>query len=168
MCAAKMHADEVRHRRGARAPVARRAVPAWADLPISAVRSTATVNDIYRLGDHLYMRLPRVQGWAQDLDKECRWLPKLAPRLSLRVPEPVRRGALRAPILSLGRSTDGSTASHIRMISLTMNTRRPETLPVRGRAAPNRSRRGHLAAGAGHSTSSTPSPALGSSRRGTS
>ena len=66
--------------------------PRWSDLPIRAVRSTATVNAIYRLGDHLYARLPRVEEWARDLDKEWRWLPKLAPRLSLRVPEPVGMG----------------------------------------------------------------------------
>jgi aminoglycoside phosphotransferase (APT) family kinase protein len=51
-----------------------------------------TVNGIYRLGDHLCARLPRVQRWAQDLDKERHWLPKLAPRLSLPVPEPVGKG----------------------------------------------------------------------------
>jgi hypothetical protein len=50
------------------------------------------VNVIYRIGDHLYARLPRVQQWAQDLDKEWHWLPKLAPRVSLRVPEPVGKG----------------------------------------------------------------------------
>jgi aminoglycoside phosphotransferase (APT) family kinase protein len=66
--------------------------PQLADLPICAVQSTGTVNAIYRLGDHLYARLPRVQAWAQDLDKEWHWLPKLAPRLSLRVPEPVGKG----------------------------------------------------------------------------
>lgn len=66
--------------------------PRWADLPIRAVRSTATVNAIYRLGDQLYARLPRVEEWARDLDKEWRWLPRLAPRLSLRIPEPVGKG----------------------------------------------------------------------------
>jgi aminoglycoside phosphotransferase (APT) family kinase protein len=66
--------------------------PQLTDLPISAIQSTGTVNAIYRLGDHLYARLPRVQSWAQDLDKEWRWLPELAPQLSLRVPEPVGRG----------------------------------------------------------------------------
>jgi aminoglycoside phosphotransferase (APT) family kinase protein len=66
--------------------------PQLTDLPISAVQSTGTVNAIYRLGDHLYARLPLVQEWARDLDKEWHWLPKLAPRLSLRVPEPVGRG----------------------------------------------------------------------------
>jgi aminoglycoside phosphotransferase (APT) family kinase protein len=50
------------------------------------------VNALYRLGDHLCARLPRVETWAEDLDKEWRWLPELAPRLSLPVPEPVARG----------------------------------------------------------------------------
>lgn len=66
--------------------------PQLADLPIRAVPSTATVNAIYRLGDHLCARLPRVPQWAPDLDKEWQWLPKLAPRLSLQVPEPVGLG----------------------------------------------------------------------------
>ena len=43
-------------------------------------------------GDHLYAGLPRVQRWAQDLDDEWHWLPKLAPCLSLVVPEPVGKG----------------------------------------------------------------------------
>ncbi|MDQ3696153.1 MAG: aminoglycoside phosphotransferase family protein [Chloroflexota bacterium] len=66
--------------------------PEWAALPIRAVRSTGTVNAIYQLGDHLSARLPRVREWAQDLDKEWLWLPKLAPHLSLRVPTPVGKG----------------------------------------------------------------------------
>jgi aminoglycoside phosphotransferase (APT) family kinase protein len=66
--------------------------PHLADLPISAVASTGTVNAIYRLGNHFYARLPRVQKWAQGLDREWHWLPRLAPHLSLKVPEPVATG----------------------------------------------------------------------------
>jgi aminoglycoside phosphotransferase (APT) family kinase protein len=66
--------------------------PHLAGLPICAVQSTGTVNAIYRLGDRLYARLPRVAAWAQSIEKELDWLPKLAPHLSLRVPEPVARG----------------------------------------------------------------------------
>jgi aminoglycoside phosphotransferase (APT) family kinase protein len=66
--------------------------PQLAGLPISAVSSTGTVNAIYRLGDDLCARLPRIRRWAQDLEKEWRWLPKLRPCLSLRVPEPVTKG----------------------------------------------------------------------------
>lgn len=66
--------------------------PQLTDLPIREVEATGTVNAIYRLGDHLYARLPRVQGWAQDLDKEWQWLPRLAPHLSLQIPEPFAHG----------------------------------------------------------------------------
>jgi aminoglycoside phosphotransferase (APT) family kinase protein len=66
--------------------------PDLTSLPIREVQPTGTVNAIYRLGDHRSARLPRMQPWADDLDKECHWLPKLAPHLSLRVPEPVARG----------------------------------------------------------------------------
>jgi aminoglycoside phosphotransferase (APT) family kinase protein len=66
--------------------------PPLAGLAIREVRSTGTVNAIYRLGDRLCVRLPRLEAWARDLDNEWRWLPELAPRLSLRIPEPVGRG----------------------------------------------------------------------------
>jgi aminoglycoside phosphotransferase (APT) family kinase protein len=88
----KMHADEVHIDAALVRRLLAEQFPRWADLPISAVQSTGTVNAIYRLGDHLYARLPRVQTYAQDLDKEWHWLPKLTPRLSLRVPEPVGKG----------------------------------------------------------------------------
>jgi aminoglycoside phosphotransferase (APT) family kinase protein len=66
--------------------------PELAGLPVRAVFSTGTVNAIYRLGDQLYVRLPRLREWADGVDREWHWLPRLAPRLSLRVPEPIGRG----------------------------------------------------------------------------
>jgi aminoglycoside phosphotransferase (APT) family kinase protein len=66
--------------------------PRLAGLPVTAFRFTGTVNATYRLGDHLYARLPRVARWARDLEAESHWLPRLAPRLSLRIPEPVATG----------------------------------------------------------------------------
>ncbi len=92
MRAGKMHEDEVNIDVSLVRRLLTAQFPRWADLPISAVQSTGTVNAIYRLGDHLYVRLPRVREWTQDLDREWHWLPKLAPRLSLRVPEPVGKG----------------------------------------------------------------------------
>jgi aminoglycoside phosphotransferase (APT) family kinase protein len=67
-------------------------LPELAELPIIAVRSTGTVNALYRLGDSLCARLPLIERWADDLTKELEWLPRLAPHLSLRIPEPVARG----------------------------------------------------------------------------
>jgi len=88
----KMHDDEVDIDAGLVGRLVAEQFPHLADLPITEVRSTGTVNAIYRLGDRLCARLPRVAEWAPDLDREWRWLPELAPRLSLRVPEPVWRG----------------------------------------------------------------------------
>ncbi|HUB23113.1 MAG TPA: phosphotransferase [Streptosporangiaceae bacterium] len=66
--------------------------PDLAGLPVREVASTGTVNAIYRLGDELCARLPRVPRYARDLEREWRWLPELAPALTLRVPEPVAVG----------------------------------------------------------------------------
>jgi aminoglycoside phosphotransferase (APT) family kinase protein len=66
--------------------------PHLCDRPLNEVRSTGTVNAIYRLGDDLCVRLPRVQHWVADLEKELEWLPKLARHLPLAVPEPVAKG----------------------------------------------------------------------------
>ena len=88
----KMHDGET----GIDAGLVRRLVavqfPRLAGLPVRAVRSTGTVNAIYRIGDDLCARLPRLQRYTGDLVGELRWLPWLAPRLSLQVPEPVAVG----------------------------------------------------------------------------
>ncbi|WP_328929537.1 phosphotransferase [Streptomyces sp. NBC_00190] len=49
-------------------------------------------NQLWRLGEEMAVRLPRTQRAPSLLLKERRWLPVLAPRLSLPVPVPVRAG----------------------------------------------------------------------------
>jgi aminoglycoside phosphotransferase (APT) family kinase protein len=49
-------------------------------------------NVLYRLGDDLVVRLPRRAVGAALVAHELRWLPVLAPRLPLPVPEPVAVG----------------------------------------------------------------------------
>jgi aminoglycoside phosphotransferase (APT) family kinase protein len=66
--------------------------PHLAEKPIKAVRSIGTVNAIYRLGDDLCVRLPRVPTWAKDIEKEWTWLPEIALHVSLDIPKPVVRG----------------------------------------------------------------------------
>lgn len=53
--------------------------PQWADLPVRRMASGGTVNAIYRLGTELTVRLPLLEGGAETLDHEARWLPRLAP-----------------------------------------------------------------------------------------
>jgi aminoglycoside phosphotransferase (APT) family kinase protein len=88
----RMHEDEVEIDAALVRTLVAAQFPHLADLPVNAVRSTGTVNAIYRLGDSLCARLPRMEEWAEDLDREQEWLPALAPHLSLRIPVPVEHG----------------------------------------------------------------------------
>jgi aminoglycoside phosphotransferase (APT) family kinase protein len=61
--------------------------PQWAGLAVERLPSGGTVNAMYRLGDDMVVRLPLVQGGANDVPLERTWLPRLAPRLPTRIPE---------------------------------------------------------------------------------
>lgn len=66
--------------------------PHLAKRSITVVRSTGTVNAIYRLDHDLYVRLPRLGTWAESIDREWTWLPRLAPHISLSIPKPLAQG----------------------------------------------------------------------------
>ncbi|MEU9290748.1 aminoglycoside phosphotransferase family protein [Streptomyces sp. NPDC048275] len=92
MRAGKMHADEP----DVDTPLVHRLVaaqfPQWAGLPVEPVDSAGTSNAMYRLGEDMVVRLPRVAGAANDVEKEHRWLPRLAPPLPVAVPVPLGKG----------------------------------------------------------------------------
>lgn len=92
MPAGKMHDDEIE----TDVALVRRLIaaqfPQWAGLPVSPVPSAGTDNALYRLGDHLAVRLPRIPVATGQLEKEQRWLPYLAPQLPLAIPDPLARG----------------------------------------------------------------------------
>ncbi|MEA2001623.1 MAG: aminoglycoside phosphotransferase family protein [Actinomycetota bacterium] len=82
----KMHADEIETDIALMRRLLIGQFPQWADLPIELVASYGTDHDIYRLGEHLATRMPRI-GWATaQVTKEAEWLPKLAPHLPLAIP----------------------------------------------------------------------------------
>jgi len=66
--------------------------PQWAGLPVERFPSGGTVNAMYRLGDTMAVRLPLVPGGAADVTTEQRWLPRLAPRLPMAIPEVLGTG----------------------------------------------------------------------------
>ncbi|GAA4262032.1 hypothetical protein GCM10022255_097190 [Dactylosporangium darangshiense] len=66
--------------------------PRWAGLEVVPLESTGTDNVVYRLGDELSVRLPRIPGAAGQIELERRWLPRLAPHLPAAVPDPVAVG----------------------------------------------------------------------------
>jgi aminoglycoside phosphotransferase (APT) family kinase protein len=88
-----MHADEVETDAELVRALLESQHPQWADLPITRVASAGTDNAVYRLGDDLAVRLPRIHWAVDNVAKERRWLPVLAPHLPLSVPLPVAAGA---------------------------------------------------------------------------
>lgn len=67
--------------------------PQWAHLPVEPVLPGGWDNRTFRLGPELSVRLPSGPGYAPQVEREQRWLPRLAPHLPLPVPEPVAHGA---------------------------------------------------------------------------
>ena len=67
--------------------------PDLAELPITPVASTGTVNALFRLGEDLVARLPLHEHWADDIEREWLWIPWLSEHItSVRLPEPVFKG----------------------------------------------------------------------------
>ena len=66
--------------------------PQWADLPIRPVDEDGWDNWTFHLGDRMKVRLPSAESYAEQAEKEARWLPRLAPHLPVRVPVPVGLG----------------------------------------------------------------------------
>jgi len=49
-------------------------------------------NRTFRLGDDMSVRLPSAEGYVPQVEKEHRWLPRLAPHLPLPIPAPIAKG----------------------------------------------------------------------------
>jgi aminoglycoside phosphotransferase (APT) family kinase protein len=67
--------------------------PQWSALPITTVEVDGWDNRTFRLGSELTVRLPSGSWYAQQVEKEQRWLPVLAAQLPLPIPRPVAMGA---------------------------------------------------------------------------
>ncbi|RZQ61239.1 aminoglycoside phosphotransferase family protein [Amycolatopsis suaedae] len=61
--------------------------PRWRDLPVTPVEFDGWDNRTYRLGADMTVRLPTAEGYVPAVAKESTWLPRLAPRLPVPVPE---------------------------------------------------------------------------------
>ena len=92
--------------------------PEWSHLPIWAVELDGWDNRSFRLGSDLTVRLPSGNWYAQQVEKEQRWLPALAPHLPLPIPTPVAKGKPDAEFpypWSVYRWLDGEPASIARV-----------------------------------------------------
>jgi len=57
--------------------------PQWKDFPIRPVTHSGWDNRTFHLGEHMLVRMPSAEDYALQVEKEQRWLPKLAPLLPL-------------------------------------------------------------------------------------
>lgn len=66
--------------------------PEWKYLSVRPVASSGWDNRTFHLGEHMLVRLPSAAEYAAQVEKEQRWLPRLAPLLPLPIPEPLAIG----------------------------------------------------------------------------
>jgi aminoglycoside phosphotransferase (APT) family kinase protein len=88
-----MHADEVPTSSALVRRLLAAQFPEWAALSVEPVAPFGTDHALYRIGDGLVARLPRRRVNVLSLEKERRWLPRLAPLLPLAIPLPLADGA---------------------------------------------------------------------------
>ncbi len=67
--------------------------PQWAHLPVTPAVPQGWDNRTFRLGAQMSVRLPSAAPYVAQVEKEHRWLPKLAPHLPLPIPIPLAKGA---------------------------------------------------------------------------
>jgi len=96
--------------------------PQWAHLPIRAVKFGGWDNRTFHLGADMTVRLPSAARYAQQVEKEQHWLPRLAPHLPLPIPVPLvlgRPGEGYPWHWSIYRWQEGESATHAAITDMT-------------------------------------------------
>lgn len=88
----QMHIGQVKLTRQQVSRLVATQFPDWAGLALHRVEESGTDHVLYRLGDTLVLRLPIIEWAVGQVDTDQRWLPRLAPHLTLPVPLPVAVG----------------------------------------------------------------------------
>ena len=89
----KMHADEISVDDATVRNLLSSQFPQWSEKSLQRLPDSGTDSAIYRLGDDLGVRLPRIHWAVQQVEKEWQWLRGLAPSLPTSIPVPICRGA---------------------------------------------------------------------------
>ena len=126
MPTSKMHVDEVDTNVSLVVRLLTTQFPQWANLPIEPAHSAGTGNALYRLGDDMVVRLPRIPSAVGQVDKEQKWLPRLAPTYRSTSRFHLRKENLATATHGIGRSIGGSK----------VRTRPPRPLPIHAKQRP--------------------------------
>jgi aminoglycoside phosphotransferase (APT) family kinase protein len=86
MSAKKLHVDELHIDVSLVNQLLKEQFPQWVNLNLELIHPAGTDNVMYRLGSDKVVRLPRTKRSAISLEKEHRWLSKLAPCLPIKIP----------------------------------------------------------------------------------
>ncbi len=95
--------------------------PQWADLPVRSAAVGGWDNKTFHLGEHMIVRLPSAADYSAQVEKEHRWLPKLAPLLPVPIPTPLAIGEPASGYpwrWSIYRRIEGDTAAPERIADL--------------------------------------------------
>lgn len=90
--------------------------PKWSNLAIKPVPIGGHDNRTFRLGDEMLIRMPSAEEYKEKVVKEHKWLPVLAPHLSLSIPSPIALGKPSAHYpwnWSIYRWIEGNSANEI-------------------------------------------------------
>jgi aminoglycoside phosphotransferase (APT) family kinase protein len=89
-----IHDDEVRATVGQVRRLLADQCPQWADLPVTPLADELEGTDhvLFRVGDGLVARMPKIAWAVGQGESDARWLPLLAPHLPVPVPVPVHLG----------------------------------------------------------------------------
>lgn len=95
--------------------------PQFKDLSICQIVPGGWDNRTFRLGDHMLVRMPSAAKYAMQVEKEQKWLPRLAPLLPLSIPKPLAMGESCEGYLwqwSIYQWIDGNTATSVHIADL--------------------------------------------------
>lgn len=99
--------------------------PQWSHLPIKPVEFGGSDNRTFYLGKEMSIRLPSAESYAAQVQKEQKWLPFLAPHLSVRIPKPLAMGnpSKKYPWhWSVYQWIDGKSANTLSIHNLNLNS----------------------------------------------
>lgn len=88
----EMHADEIEINVSLVQSLIADQFPQWANLPVTPVASMGTDNALFRIGNAMQARLPRVPWAVASVAKESTWLPQIAPFISTPITIPLQLG----------------------------------------------------------------------------